>query len=205
MTIITFEEIKKYAKDYKNSSIKLIPGALYKSGEKTGYSNEQLSKLLGVGNSSGIRSKNNINKKLAYIVCTITTSNNDWDDTINFETKEVIYYGDNYKNQDILNTKQKGNKRLKFLFENVDNPNSQAPIFLFYKDIDCVRQDFKFAGTLIPNYHGMGLEIITDNNGIKNYCAHFTLTEDIIDLKWINDILEGGLPLKSAYCPKEWK
>ena len=177
MEIIEFELIEKYARNYTETPIKLIPGALYKSGNYTNHKAEQLSKLLGVGNSSGFRSKNVIKqKKTAYIVATITHENNDWNDTIDFSTSEVIYYGDNAKSNDILLTKQNGNKKLKYLFENSDDPSVQFPLFLFYRDTDCRNRDFKYAGIMVPNYNDNGLEIVENDNGIKNYKAHLTLT-----------------------------
>ena len=58
MNVVSFNLIKKYTHVYKNNPIKLVPGDIYQSGSQPNAGRDQISKLMGVSNSSGMRTKN---------------------------------------------------------------------------------------------------------------------------------------------------
>ncbi|OUQ84138.1 hypothetical protein B5E48_01705 [Massilimicrobiota sp. An105] len=206
MNVVSFNLIKKYTHVYKNNPIKLVPGDIYQSGSQPNAGRDQISKLMGVSNSSGMRTKNiKGTYKKAYLVLIMKANHNNWNDKIIFNENRVIYYGDNYKSKNIYDTKHNGNKNLKFLFGNADNPYKQYPIFLFYHDSDCEKSsDLKYAGLCIPNYKELGLEFV-ESNGVRNYKANFTLIQEIIDLGWLEDLQNGINPFDSDFCPLNWK
>lgn len=205
---VSFEEICYHKENFKSTKLKLIPGVIYKSGNQGNLSGEILSKLMRVGNTGGMRSKNNINKKTAYVVLNITHENNSWDDFVDYKKKEVIYYGDNAIASRLNDTKHKGNQKLKYLFDNIGNPEKQFPLFLFERDNDCVNYDFKYIGLVIPSDSIDGLEIVREKKGenfVENYKSKLILTQDEVDFRWINDLIDGVQPLDSVYCPIQWK
>lgn len=205
---VSFEEICNHKDNFKTSSLRLVPGVIYKSGISGNHSAEVLSKLMGVGNTGGMRSKNTVNKNTAYVVINITHGNNNWEDSVDYKNYEVIYYGDNAKGINLFDTKHKGNLKLKFLFENIHSPEKQFPLFLFERDDDCVNRDFKYIGLVIPSRAFDGLTVVKDSvNGviIENYKAKLVLTRDEVDFRWINDLIEGIKPLESSFCPVQWK
>lgn len=116
---VPFEEICYHKENFKSTKLKLIPGVIYKSGNQGNLSGEILSKLMGVGNTGGMRSKNNINKRTAYVVLNITHENNSWNDFVDYKKNEVIYYGDNAIASSLSDTKHKGNLKLNYLFDNI--------------------------------------------------------------------------------------
>ena len=161
-----------------------------------------------VGNTGGMRPKNNKYKNTAYIVLNITHDNNAWEDYIDYKKEEVIYYGDNAKSEDLFETKHKGNRNLKFLFDNIDNPDNQFPLFLFERDAECVNRDFKYIGLVIPSIYSDGLSIVKENNNgkvIENFKARLKLIQCEVDFRWINDLPEGIKPLESEFRPLLWE
>lgn len=199
---VSFKEIC-YHKDHFGTS-KLIPGVVYKSGNQGNHSDEVLSKLMRVGNTGGMRSKNNINNSTAYLVLNITHKNNSWNDQIDYKKKEVTYYGDNSENLNIFETKHKGNLKLKNLFDNINDHENQFSLFLFERDKDCINRDFKFIGLVVPSRLPDGLVIVKnkkEDKVIENFKAKLLLIQDEVDFRWLNDLIDGIKPLDSIYCP----
>lgn len=164
---ISFEEILYHRDNYKTSKLKLIPGMIYKGGNRGNHSDEVLSKLMGVGNAGGMRPRKTVNEDTAYVVLNITHENNSWEDNVDYENNEVIYYGDNIKSKNLSETQHKGNSKLKYLFDNINHSDKQFPLFLFERDDDCVNRDFKYIGLVLPSRVSDGLTIVKDNvNGI---------------------------------------
>ncbi len=97
---VKFEELQK---------ANLIVNTIYQGGNKGNYSDEVLSKLMGCENSSGFRKKGSLkNSKLEYVVLYSTGKHSDWKDTLNIDTGEFIYYGDQDKvNKELFDTPKK--------------------------------------------------------------------------------------------------
>lgn len=208
MNTISFEAICKHTKNLRKSNIKLIPGVIYKGGNTGNMKDEQLSKLMKVANTGGMRSKNTVYGATAYVVLNITYKNNTWKDYVDYKEMKVIYYGDNSRSKDMYDTKHKGNKRLKHLYDNISFPEKQFPLFLFERDASCVNRDFKYIGIAVPRKGPDGLVVEHeehDGTKIENYKASLTLTQDVVDFKWIADLIDGIKPIESKYCPVEWK
>lgn len=191
----------------------LILNTIYKSGNQGNYSDEALSKLMRCENSCGFRKKGSLkNPKLEYVVLYSTGKHNEWKDTLNIETNEFIYYGDQDKvNKDIHDTPKKGNEVLRRTFDHLQkgNRNNIAPFFIFMKE---EKRDVKFIGLAVPGsfYRSTDecLEVVTIHKSegqIKNYKAIFTILDiEEINRKWLED-LENGKGLASEYVPLKWK
>lgn len=212
---VTYQEICEHSNDINNAKLKLIPGTIYKEGAIKNFQSEVLSKLMCVGTAGGMCLKNKennlqkeINENTAYIVLTITHNNNHWNDSIDYDKNEIIYYGDNQKSSNIYDTKHKGNLRLDYLYKNIQDPNKQYPLFLFDCDEDCDGYDYKYIGIAVPNRDSDSITIVhdeSDGKTIPNYKVKMSLTQDTVEFKWITDIINGIIPIESKYCPLKWK
>jgi hypothetical protein len=165
-------------------SADLIKGAIYKGGLKNNLSSEPLSKLLKVGNQSGIRFTGTTEKPKMVVLFT-SLNDKDWPDLI--QDDKVIYYGDNkIPGKEIHDLP--GNKILRNIFNEFHLSNSLVypPILLFTKGEKGF--DRIFLGKLKPGYNLMDetedlIAIWKTKNGerFQNYKAFFTiLPEEII-------------------------
>lgn len=191
----------------------LIVNSLYKSGNKGNYSDEVLSKLMKCENSCGFRKRGSLKEsKLKYVVLYSTGEHEDWKDTLDVETGEFIYYGDQDKiNKAIHDTPKKGNEVLKRTFELLEKGDRKniAPFFIFTKE---KKRDVIFRGLAVPGSINKStrecLEIVKikkSEGEIENYRAIFTiLNTKKISRKWLDD-LDNNNGLMSEAAPAEWK
>jgi len=163
----------------------LIKGALYKGGIKNNLSSEPISKLLPVGNQSGIRFSGKAEKPSLVALYT-TLADNDWNDIIDVD--RVTYYGDNkVPGKEIHDSP--GNKVLRAVFNSyhLSERKEYPPIYLFIKGQNGF--DRIFAGALKPGYYNMteSEDLIAiwktkGNKRFQNYKAVFTILPiDIIE------------------------
>jgi len=154
----------------------LIRGALYKGGRVPNLSSEPISKLLPVGNQSGIRfSGSTISPKLVVLYTTL--KDNDWPDEI--LSNKVIYYGDNKSPGKEIHDLP-GNQVLRSIFNAFYLKNEYPLILLFSKGSE--RFDRIFHGVLMPGYNELSEmeDLIAvwktkKEERFQNYKAVFTL------------------------------
>lgn len=168
-TIIQFKDLK---------TADLIKGATYKGGEANNLSSEPISKLLPVGNQSGIRFSGKSNNPKVVVLYT-TLYDKDWPDSI--ENEIVTYYGDNKSPGKELHSLP-GNQLLKSIFTNYHLSGEKIfpPIYLFSKGE--VGFDRIFHGALKPGHKDISeMEDLVaiwktkDGKRFQNYKAIFTL------------------------------
>lgn len=185
----------------------LIKDCICKGGDANNLSSEPISKILPVGNQSGIRFAGT-SEQPSLVVLYSTFSDIDWPDFINGDL--VTYYGDNKEpGREIHETL--GNRLFRGLFNNLhlNRKNEIPPIFLFSKGPTGFDRIFK--GLLVPGSanHLETEDLIAiwktqNNQRFQNYKAIFTLLPvPIITRKWINDIVSGNKISQNS--PKEWR
>ena len=198
MNIIDFNKLNKSD---------LIKDCICKGGDANNLSSEPISKILPVGNQSGIRFAGT-SEQPSLVVLYSTFSDIDWPDLINGDL--VTYYGDNKEpGREIHETL--GNRLFRGIFNNLhlNRKNEVPPIFLFSKGSTGFAGIFK--GLLVPGStnHLETEDLIAiwktqNNQRFQNYKAIFTLLPvQIITRKWINDIVSGNK--MSQNSPKEWR
>lgn len=196
MNIIDFNKLNKSD---------LIKDCICKGGDANNLSSEPISKILPVGNQSGIRFAGT-SEQPSLVVLYSTFSDIDWPDLINGDL--VTYYGDNKEpGREIHETL--GNRLFRGIFNNLhlNRKNEVPPIFLFSKGSTGFDRIFK--GLLVPGStnHLETEDLIAiwktqNNQRFQNYKAIFTLLPvQIITRKWINDIVSGNK--MSQNSPKE--
>lgn len=185
----------------------LIVDAVYEGGTSGNASDEVISKLLSVQNSSGFRFLGStINFDLKYCVLYTTFQDLNWPDKIDYETGQFIYYGDNKSPGEIHETPKKGNVVLResYNFLHEENRAKIPPFFIFSKVGK--GRDVQFKGLAVPGYPGVSQ---TDDllavwkhspeGRFQNYKAIFTILDiSIIPRQWIIDLKEGNDSLVNA-------
>lgn len=162
----------------KLSKCDLIKGAVYKGGDKNNLSSEPISKILPVGNQSGIRFSGKIEKPNVVVLYT-SLKEIDWPDMIRNDL--VVYYGDNKTpGKDIHD--QPGNKLLRSIFNSyyLDPENNFPSIYLFSKGV--TGYDRIFQGLLKPGHSDydetedlVAIWKTKDGQRFQNYKAIFTI------------------------------
>ncbi|EOB3523571.1 HNH endonuclease [Enterococcus faecalis] len=198
----------------KLSTSALIPGNIYKGGNKGNVGDNPFTSLLGVGNSGGMRPKVNRNKKLAYIVLISNPSNqHEYPDEFDSSNNLLIYYGDQRKpGKHFSETKHKGNINVKKLFEESYTNNSKQlfPCFYFEK-IEGKGRNYKYIGLAYPFVRNKNLEEVCQNlsihsqNGIvNNYKFLFTIdSKTIVTREWLNFLVNNQGDIKKC-VPASW-
>ena len=191
----------------------LIVDAIYEGGKLGNASDEVISKLLRVQNSSGFRflgSTKDFNLK--YCVLYTSFEDKNWPDYLDPVTGQFIYYGDNHSSKDdIHNTPKKGNLVLRHSFEclHEGNRDSIPPFFVFSKVGK--GRDVQFKGLAVPGYPSVAqtddlVAVWKHSNGnrFQNYKAIFTILDiPCIKREWINDLIAGRDRLLNA--PKAYR
>lgn len=199
--------------DVCNEELDLVVDEIYEGGNKGNISDEVISKLLNVGNTGGIRTRN-IDKtdEKAYIVLYTTGEDQDWPDTLDIETGKFKYYGDNKTpGAKVTDTVQRGNLILEQLFNETNHMNI-PPVFIFQKAItENSNRSVRFLGLAVPEDYHLGkdesLKAIwrtTNNRRFINYESHFTILDTkLIKKEWLY-ALERNDSDKDNYAPKAW-
>lgn len=154
----------------------LIKGATYKGGRVPNLSSEPISKLLPVGNQSGIRfSGSTTSPKLVVLYTTL--KDKDWPDEI--ISNKIIYYGDNKSPGKEIHDLP-GNQVLRSIFNNFYLKKEYPLILLFSKGFEGF--DRIFHGVLMPGHNNLSeMEDLVavwktkDKERFQNYKATFTL------------------------------
>lgn len=185
----------------------LVTGCVCKGGNANNLSSEPISKILPVGNQSGIRFTGTSEQPLLVVLYS-TFNDIDWPDSINADL--LTYYGDNKEpGREIHETP--GNKLFRGIFNNLHlgKKNEIPPVFLFSKGVSGFDRIFK--GLLVPGSQDymetedlIAIWKTKNNQRFQNYKAVFTLLPvQTITRKWIDDIIVGNK--FSQNSPEEWK
>lgn len=198
-------------KDLQTSD--LIVDALYEGGKSGNASDEVLSKVLSVQNQSGFRFLGNAVGRfdIKYCVLYTTFTDQDWPDTIDYESGKVVYFGDNKKPGKLHETPKKGNVVLReiFHFLHLSQRNRICPFFIFSKA--GTGRDVIFRGLAVPGYPGISqTEDLTavwktlNSSRFQNYKSIFTILDcPVISREWIKDLKNGVA--SSVHMPAAYK
>jgi hypothetical protein len=195
----------------------LIIDAIYESSNDGQLAGEPISKLLpGLGNMGGFRpSGRGEDKNLVALFS--TGEDKDWPDTLDLNTGQFVYFGDNKTpGHEIHDTRKGGNKILRRAFEllHQNQPNRQLipPFFIFDKSpTDQGARSVQFKGLAVPGYPGMSatddlVAVWKTTNGqrFQNYRSVFTVLDiPVVSRAWVNDILAGNAYSNNA--PDVWR
>jgi hypothetical protein len=194
----------------------LIVDAVYEGDSGSHLTGEALSKLLpGVGNQGGFRAAGRGDDK-KLVVLFSSGEDKDWPDTLDLNTGQFIYYGDNKRpGHELHDTQRSGNRILRNVFALLHASPVQRsgipPFFVFRKYSTAVSaRSFQFKGLAVPGFPGMPAtsDLVavwksSEGQRFQNYRAVFTILDtDKIGRAWIRD-LESGNPL-SSNAPKAW-
>jgi hypothetical protein len=167
----------------------------------------------GIGNSGGIRAAkyiSNINTNLpAYLV--LITRNishrwyNPWEDTIDYSTGSIYYWGDAKFDSKKSYSQFRGNKHLLITFEKIlENRVEEVPPILHFSKIE--RGLVKFNGLCALT--DLDLTWFEDKgNPVKNYrCELAILDAEEIELEWLHHRAKCNDPSRiNDKAPKVWK
>lgn len=201
--------------DLKDSDLYI--DCVYKGGKNNNVGDDPLSKLLGTGNSGGFRKRkrDDDNSKFAFIALYTSMEELEWPDYLDVETGVFRYYGDNRKpGNDLLNTKNKGNKLLEDVFKMLNTNNYEdIPPFFVFKKVGNGR-DIKFLGLAAPGNPKISpdKDLVAfwrtiDDNRFQNYEAYFTILNTSIEpisKKWINALIHDHKN-SLQYAPECWR
>lgn len=195
----------------------LIVDSVYESSYDGQLAGEPISKLLpGLGNMGGFRPSGRGEDK-NLVVLFSTGEDKDWPDTIDLNTGQFIYFGDNKTpGHEIHDTRKGGNKILRRVFEQLyqtpANRSLISPFLIFDKcPTEHGSRSVQFKGLAVPGYPGMSatedlVAVWKTTNGqrFQNYRSVFTVLDiPVISREWINDILAGNA--NSDNAPEVWK
>ena len=181
------------------TKVDLVVGEIYPGGPT--LADEPLSKLMGVGNMGGIRTKNAKSAKSpAFVVLFSTGAEEEWPDGLDLQTAQFVYFGDNRKpGQDLLHSD--GNKLFHRLsLENLETKESRdafPPFFVFTGVPDGPPRAVKFAGVAVPSSRPTTTDwCVAKYFGSAHKFSNFELRLDVladgsIPRQWIDDRLEG--------------
>lgn len=195
----------------------LFVDAIYESSHDGLLAGEPLSKLLpGLGNMGGFRPSGRGEDK-NLVVLFSTGEDKDWPDTLDLNTGQFIYFGDNKTpGHEIHETQKGGNKILRRVFEllHASPPNRSliSPFLIFKKHrTENGARSVQFKGIAVPGYPGMSAteDLVavwktTKRQRFQNYKSVFTVLDiPVITRKWVNDILAGNA--NSDNSPDAWR
>lgn len=180
----------------------------------------------GINNSAGFRvvAKKSVDGRsgakaatdMAFIVLVTTFGEPEWPDTLDRETGDFVYYGDNRNPGTATNrTALNGNRYLEEVFELThDGKRNRVPPFLLFESVKIGgRSHMRFLGLAAPGAEGLtasddlvAVWRIKGTSRFTNYKARFTvLREQHINRDWLVDLVNGAASTESKHCPKTWK
>ena len=187
----------------------------YLGGTAGTSADDPLASLLPVGNQGGFRYKGSPAQGTVQLLVLYTSgTETDWPDTIDPETGDFTYYGDNRQAGSLLHeTRRKGNLLLRDIFEwsrGGPEDRERVPVILLFEKSGRGRA-VRFRGLLVPGSPRLTSEEelvaiwrTTRDHRFQNYRAHFTiLNEAVVSRAWIDQILAGD-PL-GRDCPGAWR
>lgn len=198
-------------------SADLIVDAVYEGSSDGQLAGEPISKLLpGSGNMGGFRfSGRGANKN--WVILFSTGEDRDWPDTLDLNTGQFVYYGDNKRPGHALHdTTKGGNKVLRRTFERLhaeQNPRSGvAPFFIFKKSpTPDGPRSVQFKGLAAPGFPALvqtedlvAVWKASDGQRFQNYRSVFTVLDvPVIERAWLNDLVSGNPFTENT--PSAWR
>src|ERR1700733_13789186 len=140
----------------------LVVDAVYEGGHSGHTGDDPISKTLkGAGNQGGFRTAG-IGQDKKFVVLYTSGEDQDWPDSLDLNTGQFIYYGDNKTpGRELHDTVRGGNLILRRVFEllHVGTADSRAtipPFFVFRKyPTPLSRRSIQFKGLAIPGFRGL--------------------------------------------------
>jgi Restriction endonuclease AspBHI N-terminal len=199
------------------SNADLVVDAVYESSIDGQLSGEPITRLLpGSGNMGGFRVSGRGDKKNSIVLYT-TGEDRDWPDTLDVNTGQFVYYGDNKTpGHEIHDTPAGGNRILRSVFERLHDPQAPrvgvAPFLIFRKFpmASCARS-VQFKGLATPGFPGLSAteELVavwkaSKGQRFQNYRSVFTILDiPVVSRSWITD-LAAGISI-SVNAPSAWR
>ena len=199
------------------SDADLIVDAVYEGETGGRLSGEALSKLLpGVGNQGGFRASGRGDDK-KFITLFTSGEDKDWPDSLDLNTGQLVYYGDNKRpGHELHSTQRSGNRILRHVFDLLHgNPPQRTciPPFLIFKKYPTMAsaRSFQFKGLATPGFAGLPatsdlVAVWKTSSGqrFQNYRAIFTILDvPHVERAWIDD-LQAGTSL-TTHAPAAWR
>lgn len=199
------------------SDCRLVLDAIYESSNDGQLAGEPISKLLpGSGNMGGFRfSGRRANKN--WVVLFTTGEDKDWPDTLDLNTGQFEYYGDNRTpGHELRETSKGGNKELRRTFECLHSATKTrsniTPFFIFKKHPTANgSRSVQFNGLAVPGFPGLSqtedlVAVWKTARGqrFQNYRSIFTVLDvPVVFRAWLNDLVAGN-PI-TENTPTAWR
>ena len=208
--IVPFEDL---------SGSDLFVDAVYEGSKDGQLSGEPIAKLLpGSGNMGGFRMSGRGDKK-NWVVLFTTGEERDWPDTLDLNTGQFIYFGDNRTpGHEIHDTRAGGNRMLRDTFDKLHSTKGAivgiAPFLVFRKyPRSSAARSVQFKGVAVPGYPGLSATVdwvavwkTSDGQRFQNYRSVFTILDvPVVSRPWIRDLAAGvKMSGNSPYAWRVW-
>src|SRR5262245_26455825 len=184
----------------------MIVDAVYEGGQTRDAGSDAISKVMpGSGNQGGFRAAG-IGQDKKFVVLYTSGEDRDWPDTLDLNTGQFIYYGDNKTpGHELHDTGPGGNRILRRVFDLLhSSPSSRAlipPFFIFKKyPTSTSARSVQFKGLAVPGFNGLPftsdlVAVWKTSNGqrFQNYRAVFTVLDiPIVPRVWLDEVSRGG-------------
>lgn len=194
----------------------LIVDAVYEGNVGGHISGEALSRLLpGAGNQGGFRASGRGEDKKLVALYT-SGEDKDWPDSLDLNTGQFVYFGDNKRpGHELHDTQRGGNHILRRVFsllhESLPQRRLIPPFFVFKKYPTGVSaRSVQFKGLAVPGFPGLAptADLVavwktTEGQRFQNYRAVFTVLDvPVVKRAWIED-LAAAQPI-TTNAPAAW-
>lgn len=201
-------------KDLKTSD--LIVDAVYEGGSEANMAADPLSKLLpGIGNQGGFRAAGRGDDKKLVVLYT-SGEDTDWPDSLDLNTGQFVYYGDNKSpGHELHDTGPGGNRILRRVFDLLHGPSEgrrMVPPFFVFRKYPTVAsgRSVQFLGLAVPGFRGLPatsdlVAVWKTSSGerFQNYRATFTVLDiPVVHRAWMDDLATGNP--RSSNAPRAW-
>jgi len=191
----------------------LVVDGLYKGGPTKNVASDPLARLLPCGNQGGIRAhRRRSDGRWAFCVLFSSFADPDWPDTLDVETGQLVYFGDNKSPGHALHeTPRRGNQLLRDAYAALHaRPSQRAtvpPFFVFDRGDGW---DVRFRGLAVPGYPGLAAtdDLVavwkaSRSARFQNYRAILTILDcAAVPRAWIDDLVSGDIP--SLHASPAW-
>jgi len=173
-----------------------------------------------INNTSGFRPKSKRDGstdivECAFCVLVTNFGETEWPDSLERESGQLVYYGDNRSPGRRLNdTAIGGNRLLEHVFTLLHSGRRELiPPFLCFESYKTdTGSQMKFLGLACPGAHRasafedlVAVWRVAGDARFQNYRAVFTiLRTEIIQRDWLVDLVDGVRSFSSAACPESW-
>jgi len=197
------------------SSSDLIIDAVYEGGASGNAADDPISKILqGVGNQGGFRAVGR-GQDRAVVVLYTSGADQDWPDTLDLNTGQFFYFGDNKTpGHELHDTQRGGNKILRRTFEllHASPPmREKIPPFLIFKKYPTPRSS-RSVQLAVPGFTGLpstadlvAVWRTAEGQRFQNYRAVFTvLNTPVVVRSWLQELGNGSIA-SLASAPPVWQ